>query len=140
MRYENPPTAADIVIEVYIKNEFKGIVLIERGNEPYKGKWALPGGFQEIGESLETTAIRETKEETGLDIIILEQIKMYSNPDRDPRGHVNSIGYIAKAEGIPKAGDDAAKAKIFKLDELPELAFDHEKRIEEYKKWKHQKY
>jgi len=135
--YKNPPTAADIIIEVY-NPDFKGIVLIERGKEPYKGKWALPGGFQEEGETLETTAIREAKEETGLEIILLTQLKTYSEPDRDPRKHVNSIGYVAKAQGEPKGGDDAAKAKIFPLNKLPELAFDHAKRIEEYLQWKKQ--
>ena len=137
MTYRNPPTAADIVIEVYQHTTFQGIVLIQRGNPPFQGCWALPGGFQEIGESLEQTAVREAKEETGLDITLLHQLKMYSDPKRDPRCHVNSLGYVARAEGIPKGGDDAAHAQLFSLDNIPHpLAFDHGKRINEYVVWK----
>ena len=135
--FNNPPTAVDIIIEIYDKRSiFQGIVLIERGREPYKGYWALPGGFQEMNESLETSAIREAKEETGLDVELLTQLAAYSNPDRDPRGHVNGIGYVARAHGLPIGGDDAAKARIFSLNSLPPLAFDHEKRINEYIEWK----
>ncbi len=137
MAYKNPPTATDIIIEVYAHKELQGIVLIQRKNPPYQGRWALPGGFQEVGESLETTAVRESKEETGLDITLLHQLNVYSNPERDPRCHVNAIGYVARAEGIPQGGDDAAHARIFSLDSIPHpLAFDHRKRIDEYRVWK----
>ena len=133
----NPPTAVDIVIEVYKHEAMQGIVLIRRKNQPYKGQWALPGGFQEFGESLETTATRESREETGLDIILLDQLKTYSDPDRDPRTHVNAIGYVAKAHGEPRGGDDAADARVFPEDQIPHpLAFDHSKRIKEYQDWK----
>jgi len=136
MTYKNPPTAVDIIIEIYDKGIMEGIVLIKRKNNPFKNCWALPGGFQDWGESLEQTAIREANEETGLDIVLLEQLKTYSNPDRDPRGPVNSVGYVARAEGVPCGRDDAAEAKIFSLDALLlPLAFDHAKRIEEYKQW-----
>lgn len=136
-QYRNPPTTADIIIQVHDGDgNMQGIVLIKRKHEPFKDCWALPGGFQEIGESIEQTAIRESKEETNLEIKILDQFKMYSNPDRDPRGHVNSVGFVAKAYGIPKGGDDAYGAKIFPLDKIPkELAFDHGKRIKEYLDW-----
>ncbi|MEK6964431.1 MAG: NUDIX hydrolase [Nanoarchaeota archaeon] len=148
MSYRNPPTAVDVVIEVYKRipksrwenythsEDFLGLVLIERGHEPYKGKWALPGGFQEWGESLEETAVREAKEETSLDIELLDQLRVYSNPDRDPRGPVNSVGYIARTTGTPKAGDDAKNIHLFKPDQLPLLAFDHPKRIREYLAWR----
>jgi len=150
-RHRNPPTAVDIVIEVCQpilpesdlglvarKNfaELQGIVLIQRKNPPFEGKWALPGGFQEWEEPLETTALREAKEETGLDIKLVAQLQVNSDTGRDPRGPVNSVGYISTATGIPKGGDDAKRAKIFSLNELPELAFDHNKRIAEYKNWK----
>lgn len=133
--YRNPPTAVDMIIEVYDEKTLTGIVLIQRKNEPFKGKWALPGGFQEFGESLEDAAVREAKEETGLDIVLLDQLSAYSDPDRDPRGHVNSVGYVARAFEEPVGGDDAAEAKIFPVTSLPELAFDHLKRIQEYLTW-----
>jgi len=147
MTFRNPPTAVDVIIEVYDKkfdeqgnDILHGIVLIKRKNDPFKGSWAIPGGFQEIGETLEQTAIREMKEETGLDIIILDQLRVYSNPDRDPRGHVNSIGFVAKAYEIPRSGDDAAEAAVFPIEMMPKmyssLAFDHKERLEEYLKWR----
>ena len=148
MSYRNPPTAVDVMVEIYTHihhtrwggytepKDFQGIVLIERGHEPYKGKWALPGGFQEMGESLEETAVREAKEETGLDIELLGQLLVYSDPKRDPRGPVNSVGYVARATGIPQGGDDATNARLFNPDRLPPLAFDHRKRIHEYLSWR----
>lgn len=137
MVYRNPPTAADIIIEVYNHETFQGIVLIRRKNQPYQEYWALPGGFQEIGESLEETAIREAKEETGLDIHLADQLKVYSNPRRDPRYHVNSIGYVAQAKGTPQGGDDAVRAQIFSLENIPShLAFDHNQRLQEYLIWR----
>lgn len=132
----NPPSAVDLLIEVY-DQDFKGIVLIQRGNPPYQGQWALPGGFQEWGESLETTATREAEEETNLKTHILDQLKVYSQPGRDPRGPVNSVGYVLLAHGMPRGGDDAALAQVFPLDKIPTpLAFDHDKRIQEYLTWK----
>ncbi|MBI4140348.1 NUDIX hydrolase [Candidatus Woesearchaeota archaeon] len=136
IRNYNPPSAVDLVIEVYDKDVFKGIVLIERGNPPFKGRKALPGGFQEMSESLEETAVREGKEETGLDIVLLHQLMVYSRPGRDPRGPVNSVGYVCRAEGMPVGGDDAASAKVCSWDEIPQkLAFDHAIRIKEYFRW-----
>lgn len=157
-RYENhnPASAVDLIIEVYdigkkpnynaqlrdityetdVTPGMKGIVLIIRGKEPYKGMWALPGGFQEPGHSLEKTAAKEAREETSLEVELIDQLRVYSDKDRDPRCHTNSVGYVCRAEGEPKAGDDAALAKVFPLNELPkELAFDHQKRINEYKRW-----
>lgn len=127
--YRNPPTAIDLVLEYQ-----GGLVLVKRKNPPYG--WALPGGFQEMGESLEETAVREGKEETGLDVKLVKQLKVYSEPCRDPRMHVNSVAFIAKGYGKLKAGDDAKEAMIANLENLPELVFDHPKRIEEYRRYK----
>jgi len=133
--HNNPPTAVDMIIEYY-NPEFEGIVLIKRKDEPYKGKWALPGGFQENGHSFERTVVKECGEETNLSITLLHQLRARSQPDRDPRGHVNSIPYVVRGTGELKAGDDAAEAKIFSLNNLPPLAFDHKEIIEEYLLWR----
>jgi 8-oxo-dGTP diphosphatase len=93
--------------------------------------WALPGGFLDYGESAEDAVVRELKEETSLGARNVCQAKTYSDPDRDPRGHTVSIVYHVDAEGTLKAADDAKEAKLFKLDRLPALAFDHEKIIRE---------
>lgn len=126
-RYRNPFPTVDIIIRIG-----DGIVLIERKNEP-KG-WALPGGFVDYGESLETAACREAKEETGLDLTGLKQFGAYSEPSRDPRQHNISVVFTAEGQGTPEGGDDAAKAAVFPLNELPEpLCFDHGKIISDYK-------
>ncbi|MAF35155.1 hypothetical protein CMO91_04895 [Candidatus Woesearchaeota archaeon] len=128
-RLPYPATAVDVVVEVA-----GGIVLIRRGNPPFQGQWALPGGFQEAGDSLEKTARKEMQEELNLEIYELTPMAIYSDPDRDPRGHVNSMGYYARAKGQPKAGDDAAHAEVFPVNALPSpLAFDHDRRVEEYR-------
>ncbi|MBI4440633.1 NUDIX hydrolase [Candidatus Woesearchaeota archaeon] len=140
MTDKNPPTAVDLIIEVYDGRDMQGIVLIRRGHAPYENKWALPGGFQEWGESLEKTAVREGREETGLDLTLVEQLHAYSDPGRDPRGPVNSVGYVARAQGIPYGGDDAADARVFAVSRIPyPLAFDHDKRLEEYLQWRRRK-
>ncbi|RLF46798.1 MAG: hypothetical protein DRN29_04290 [Thermoplasmata archaeon] len=105
------------------------ILLIKRKNEPFKGKWALPGGFVEYGEKVEEAVLREFEEEVGIKARIKKLLGVYSDPARDPRGHIISIVFLLEAEGEPKAGDDAADAKFFSLDKLPPLAFDHEKII-----------
>jgi 8-oxo-dGTP diphosphatase len=106
-----------------------GLVLIERENQPYQGCYALPGGFVEVGETVETAVHRETKEETGLDIELCDLVGIYSDPFRDPRGHVVSIAYAAKGNGNLKSGSDARSARIFPVDRLPPLAFDHDQII-----------
>ena len=104
------------------------ILLIRRGREPFKGKWALPGGFVEYGERVEDAVIREFREETGLDAEIIGLLGVYSDPNRDPRGHTVSIVYLLKRKGGKmRGGDDASDARFFPLDDLPEMAFDHEK-------------
>ncbi len=121
-----PSIAVDGVL---IKNG--KILLIKRKNEPFKGKWALPGGFVEYGERVEDAVLREFQEEVGIKAKIKKLLGVYSDPKRDPRGHVISVVFLLEAEGEPKAGDDAADAKFFSLDELPPLAFDHEKIIKD---------
>lgn len=106
------------------------LVLIKRKNPPYQNKFALPGGFVEIGETVEMAAVREAKEETGLDIRHLKLLGVYSDPSRDPRGHTVSICFLAKGSGNLKAGSDAKGIGLFGLNEIPELAFDHNKIIE----------
>jgi 8-oxo-dGTP diphosphatase len=125
-----PGVAVDGVL---IKN--KKILLIKRGNEPFKNKWALPGGFVEYGERVEEAIVREFKEETGINVRIKKFFGVFSDPDRDPRGHVISIVFLLESDDEQRAGDDAIDARFFDLDNLPELAFDHKKIIEEVMKY-----
>lgn len=122
----------DIIIETQ-----GGIVLIERKNKPLG--WALPGGFVDYGESLEQAAIREAFEETGLRVILKQQFRTYSAPDRDPRQHTISTVFVATADGTPHAGDDAGRAGIFMQQNLPELAFDHARILADYFTFKKEK-
>jgi 8-oxo-dGTP diphosphatase len=106
-----------------------GIVLIKRDRPPFAGSYALPGGFVEVGETVEAAASREAREETGLAIDLLELVGIYSNPARDPRGHVVSAAFLARGRGKLLAGSDARMAQVFPLMSLPPLAFDHDKII-----------
>lgn len=112
--------------------EDKKILLIKRKNSPFRGKWALPGGFVDYGERVEDAVLREVKEETGLDTIIENLLGIYSDPKRDPRGHTVSIVYLLSVKGgTLKGSDDALLAKFFEIDAMPPLAFDHKKIIKE---------
>lgn len=106
------------------------IVLIERKNAPYQGKYALPGGFVDIGETTEKAVEREVNEETGLTIEIVKLLGVYSEPSRDPRGHTVSIVYLVLGNGIPKANTDAKGVHLFDIQNIPEMAFDHNLIIE----------
>jgi len=129
--YLNPLPTVDIIIEL----RGKGILLIKRKNFPMG--WAIPGGFVDYGESVEDAAIREAKEETGLDVKLIRQLHTYSKPDRDPRHHAISTVFIAKARGNPSAADDAAEVGIFTMDNLPSpLVFDHKEILADYFKLK----
>ena len=119
-----PFLAVDAVI--FLKDR---IVLIRRKNPPYEDRYALPGGFVEVGETVEDAVRREAKEETGLDIELLRLVGVYSDPGRDPRGHVVSVCYLAQGNGELRSGSDAKSAEVFRPDNLPALAFDHEKII-----------
>ena len=117
--HRNPVPTVDLVVETA-----EGVLLVKRKNPPLG--WALPGGFVDEGESLENAAAREAKEETGLDVRLREQFFTYSDPDRDPRRHTMTTVYLADAAGDPKAGDDAADARFWPWDCLPQpLCFDH---------------
>jgi len=123
--------AVDLIIEL----EAGRILLIRRGNPP--PGWALPGGFVEYGETLEAAAIREAKEETGLEVELRQQFHTYSDPRRDPRGHTVSTVFLARARGTAQAGDDAAGVGLFSLEELPSpLAFDHDRVLADYRAFK----
>ncbi len=106
-----------------------GIVLIKRDNPPFDGCYALPGGFVEVGETVEAAAIREAREETGLVVDLLGLVGIYSDPARDPRGHVVSAAFLARGSGELSAGSDARMAEVVALKSLPPLAFDHDKII-----------
>lgn len=126
MTYRNPLLTVDIIIECQ-----GGIVLIERRNPPLG--WALPGGFVDYGESLEAAAVREAAEETSLEVRLVEQMHTYSDPDRDPRHHTVSTVFIATADGILKAADDAIEAGVFNAENLPApIVFDHPAILKDY--------
>lgn len=130
MSYRNPAPTVDIIIEL-IDRPGRPIILIERKNPPLG--WAIPGGFVDYGEAIETAARREAKEEIGLDVHLIEQFYVYSDPDRDPRQHTISIVFIATATGEPQAADDAKNVGIFELWQLPSnLCFDHDKIMQDY--------
>jgi len=126
------PQTPSLTVDTLILFENK-LVLVKRKNPPYQGKFALPGGFVEIGESTEKAAAREAFEETGLSVEIIKLVGVYSDPQRDPRGHTVSVCYLAKGSGKLKYGSDAASAEPFELDSIPELAFDHNKMINDAK-------
>lgn len=139
--YRNPAPTVDIIIELSDRaaplrdRPSRPIILIERQNIPLG--WAIPGGFVDYGESVETAAIREAKEEVSLDVELVEQFYVYSDPKRDERKHTISIVFIATAKGEPKAADDAKNLGIFHLWEIPtNLCFDHDKIMQDYKRYR----
>jgi 8-oxo-dGTP diphosphatase len=129
-----PLLAADTLIEL-IDLPGRPFVLIERANPPYG--WAVPGGFVDVGETMEHAAVREAKEEISLDIRLMALLGIYSNPKRDPRNHTVTACYVAEAHGTPVAADDAKNCGIFTFDNLPaELAFDHAMVLDDYRNYR----
>jgi 8-oxo-dGTP diphosphatase len=125
--YRSPVLTVDVIINYGGK-----IVLVERGKGPFEGQYALPGGHVELYEKLKDAARREVKEETGLDLENLSYFGYYDDPERDPRNHYVSIVFTADGKWDLVAGDDASSVKLFSVKELPQLAFDHKKILEDY--------
>ena len=118
------PETPRLVVDVVIPAE-EGVVLIRRGSDPFEGQWALPGGFVEVGETVEEAAVREAAEETGLAIELALLVGVYSDPERDPRGHNVSVAFLARVlSGDLAAGTDAAEVSVLDPSSV-ELAFDH---------------
>lgn len=126
--YDYPRPAVTVDAAVLVKKDgITSILLIERKHDPFKGCYALPGGFVDEDETLEEAVVRELQEETNLSLNNLQQFRVYSRPDRDPRGRTISVIFISELDSFPDAvaGDDAAAVKWFPFDQLPDLAFDH---------------
>ncbi len=127
--YPRPSLTTDCVIFGFDDSDLK-VLLIERGIEPFKEKWAFPGGFVKMDENTEEGAKRELLEEAGLKDVFIEQLYTFSDVDRDPRGRVVTVAYYALVSlnnNTPTAGDDAKNAKWFSIHDVPSLAFDHDK-------------
>ena len=130
--YPRPAVTVDIIVFKNIENNPE-ILLIERKNEPFKNMWALPGGFVDKDEDIKTAAYRELAEETSIKNIQLSQLQAFGKPGRDPQGHTISIvhiGFLKNNNQKIEAGDDAKNLQWFSVDQLPELAFDHEEIID----------
>ena len=132
-RPRTPEIAVDVVIEL-TDRPGRPIVLIRRDRPPLGH--ALPGGFVDIGETVERAALREAREETGLEVTLGDLLGVYSDPGRDPRGHTVSIVYAATASGTPSAGDDAAEILVTDAAAAPALAFDHDRILDDFKRWR----
>ena len=124
-----PALAVDVVIELADRPD-RPVVLIERRFEPLG--WALPGGFVEVGETVEAAAVREAREETSLAVELTELLGVYSNPARDPRRHTVSVVYVGRATGAPQAADDARAIAVVDPRKPPPLAFDHARILADY--------
>lgn len=131
--YSRPAVTVDAIL---ISRNRNSVLLIERGREPFKGNWALPGGFIEMDEELDAACRRELEEETGIRVGDLKQFRAYGSVNRDPRHRtISVIFYTYLDDEIPAiAGDDASRAKWFPIEELPKLAFDHQQILEEFVK------
>jgi 8-oxo-dGTP diphosphatase len=125
------PVTPLLTVDVVIELDGGGIVLIERRNPP--PGWAFPGGFVDVGETVERAAVREAKEETGLDVDLVELLGVYSDPSRDSRFHTVSVVYVGRASGTPHAADDAKNVGVFPPHSPPPLAFDHARILADYR-------
>ena len=124
------PETPKLMVDVVIPSE-RGVVLIRRGTEPFAGQWALPGGFVEVGETVEEAAVRETAEETGLAVEVARLIGVYSEPERDPRGHNVSVAFLVRVlSGELAAATDASEVSVLNPSSV-ELAFDHRRIIDD---------
>lgn len=132
-RPRTPEIAADIVIELDDRPG-RPIVIIERAHPPLGH--ALPGGFVDVGETVEHAAVREAREETGLEVTLAGLLGVYSDPARDPRGHTVAIVYVATARGEPRAGDDAAGVCVVDPERVPPLIGDHGRIVADYLAWR----
>ncbi len=111
------------------------LVLVVRRNPPFQGKFALPGGFVELGETTEQTVVRELREETGLETRVLRLVGVYSDPARDPRGHTVAVAYaLERTGGVLRAGDDARDIALVDAERLPPMAFDHARMVADWRK------
>jgi 8-oxo-dGTP diphosphatase len=127
------PVCPLLTVDGILRNREGRFLLIRRKNPPYRGRWALPGGFVDVGETVEAACAREMLEETGLAVTVERLIGVYSDPKRDPRGHTVGIAFACSCkDGHAIAGDDAADAAWLTLEEARPLAFDHEKILEDY--------
>ena len=127
-----------MTVDIFIYNDNNEFILIKRKNDPFKDRWALPGGFVDYGEKVEDAAIREAKEETSIDVELEKLLNVYSKPDRDPRRHTVSVCYVARGNfDDAKADDDAKDIGVFSFDKLDdkELAFDHKDILDDAKKY-----
>lgn len=135
MTYRNPAPTVDIIIAMSDRPH-RPIILIERRNEPFG--WAIPGGFVDYGESVEVAAQREAQEEVGLQVELIEQFQVYSDPSRDPRQHTLSVVFLAEAAGEPQAADDAKNLGVFESWRTPaNLCFDHDQILRDYWRYRH---
>lgn len=130
-RQENGPQTPRVCVDILVDMGAGLVALVERANPPHG--WALPGGFVDVGETVEEAALREAREEIGLDVELVRQFHVYSDPKRDDRGHTVSVVFLARAWGEPRAASDAKNVGLYHLGNLPEnVCFDHRQILSDY--------
>jgi 8-oxo-dGTP diphosphatase len=130
--YPHPRPSVTADVACFVEEDGRlTLLLIQRGHDPFAGRWALPGGFVNEDEALDAAALRELEEETGVTGVAIEQFGAYGDPGRDPRGHTVTVAFLARLDARVEAvgADDATSARWFPVDELPPLAFDHDRVI-----------